>query len=149
MEAILVSVLAPCLPYLLTIGGKLADKASDAIGSKVWECGQALWDRLSPSLGEREAAEEAARDVAASPDDELARGALQLQLRKILQNDESLREQVSAILDHAKDAGVVATDGGVVISGGVRADRGGIAAGRDINPGGNINTGFDTRRRKE
>jgi hypothetical protein len=134
MEALLVSLLAPCLPYLLQAGKGLADKASEAIGAKVWESGQALWERLAARVGERPAAAEAVADVAADPDDEPARGALQLQLRKILESDSALRAQVEAILSHAHQQGVV-------IHGDVRADRGGIAAGRDVNAG-TINAGY-------
>jgi hypothetical protein len=134
MEALLVSLLAPCLPYLLRVGGQVADRATETVGAKVWEYGQAVWSRLRPRLEERPAASEAAADVAENPDDELARGALQLQLRKILAGDEALRARLEALLDDARGDGVV-------IYGDVRADHGGIAAGRDVRAGGDINTG--------
>jgi hypothetical protein len=76
---------------------------------------------------------------AARADDELARGALQLQLRKLLAEDAALADDVSRLLEQGKQAGVMADNGAVMI---VHADHGGVAAGGNItvNEGG-INTG--------
>lgn len=142
METILTTFLAPFLPYLLKQGEQAADAAIDKLGAKAWERARALWGRLRPKVDEKEAAREAAEDVAAAPDDELARGALQLQLRKLLAADPELAAALGELLDDARRSGVMADNGAVVISGGVTADRGGVAAGRDINAGaGGIHTG--------
>ena len=142
MEAILATFLAPFLPFLLKQGEEAADAAIDKLGAKAWERARALWGRLRPKVDEKESAREAAEDVAAAPDDELALGALQLQLRKLLAGDPDLATALKVMLDDARRDGVMADNGAVVISGGVNADRGGVAAGRDINAGpGGIRTG--------
>ena len=142
MEAMLTMFLAPFLPYLLKQGEAAADAAIDHLGAAAWQRAQALWGRLRGKVDAKESAREAAADVAAAPDDELARGAFQLQLRKLLAEDEDLAKALAELLDEGRRAGVMAADGGVVIGGGVTADRGGVAAGRDVSGGqGGIHTG--------
>jgi hypothetical protein len=142
VEIILTTFLARFLPYLLKHGEEAADAAIDTLGAKAWERARAIWGRLRPKVDEKEAAREAAEDVAAAPDDELARGAFQLQLRKLLAGDPELTAALGEMLEEARRSGVMADNGAVVISGGVNADRGGVAAGRDINAGaGGIHTG--------
>jgi hypothetical protein len=140
MEQILTTFLAPFLPFLLKKGEEAADAAIDKLGAKAWDRARALWGRLRPKVDEKEAAREAVEDVAAAPDDELALGALQLQLRKLLAGDAELAAAVGEMLDDARRSGVMADNGAIVISGGVHADRGGVAAGRDVNAG-EIRTG--------
>ena len=142
MEAILTTFLAPFLPYLLKQGERAGEAAVDHLGAAAWRQAQALWKRLRPKGEDKEAAKEAAEDVAAAPDDELARSALQLQLRKLLADDPDLAAALQELLDDGRRTGVMADNGAVVIGGSVIADRGGVAAGRDINAGaGGIHTG--------
>jgi hypothetical protein len=72
-------------------------------------------------------ARESAADLAASPDDPRARGALELQLEKILREDTGLAGELAALLEDARRRGLA---GDVVFHGPVRADRGGVVAGR-------------------
>jgi len=139
MEAILAGLLAPFLSSLLVIGKDAGTQAAEALGSEAGQLASRIWERLSGKVESKPAAKEAAEDVAAQPDDELARSALQLQIRKILQEDEELQQQLAGILEEGKRAGVVADRGGVVIQGGIHATDRGVAAGRDIT--GNIRTG--------
>jgi len=64
--------------------------------------------------------------VAADPEDKLARGALELQLRKLLERERELRAELEQMMRDAERAGVVATKGGVAIGGDVRAAGGSI-----------------------
>jgi hypothetical protein len=87
---------------------------------------------------EKEAAREATEDVATAPDDELARSALQLQLRKLVADDPDLAAELAEMLEDGRRAGIMADNGAVVVV----ADRGSVAAGGDINVGqGGIHTG--------
>lgn len=139
MEAIIAGLLAPFLSSLLVIGKEAGTQAAEALGSEAGQIASRIWERLGGRVESKPAAKEAAEDVAAQPDDELARSALQLQIRKILQDDTELQQELAAILEEGQRAGVVADRGGVVIQGGVNATQGGVAAGRDIK--GNIRTG--------
>ena len=131
MEAILTTFLAPFLPYLLKQGERAGEAAVDHLGAAAWRQAQALWKRLRPTVEDKEAAKEAAEDV-----------ALQLQLRKLLADDPDLAAALQELLDDGRRTGVMADNGAVVIGGSVVADRGGVAAGRDINAGaGGIHTG--------
>jgi hypothetical protein len=139
MEAIIVGLLAPFLSSLLVIGKEAGTQAAEALGSEAGQFASRIWERLSGKVESKPAAKEAVEDVATQPDDELARSALQLQIRKILQEDTELQQQLATILEEGQRAGIVADRGGVVIQGGVNATDGGVAAGRDIS--GNIRTG--------
>ena len=138
MEAILTTFLAPFLPFLIRQGEQAAEAAIDRFGAAAWKRAQKLWARLRPKVEEKEAAREAADDVAAAPDDELARAALQLQLRKLVGDDPDLGRELAEMLEENRRAGIMADNGAVVVV----ADRGGVAAGGDINVGhGGIHTG--------
>ena len=138
MEAILTTFLAPFLPYLLKKGEQAADAAIERFGQAAWKRAQALWAKLRPKVEDKEAAREATEDVAAAPDDELARSALQLQLRKLVADDPDLAAELAELLEDGRRAGIMADNGAVVVV----ADRGGVAAGGDINVGqGGIHTG--------
>jgi hypothetical protein len=94
--------LSPFLPTLLRLGGKAVDKATESAAGKFGEAAfakaQAIWGKLSP----KEAAKEAAIDVANSPDDEDSLAALRVQLKKLLEQDEELMKAIAQIL--AEDA---------------------------------------------
>jgi hypothetical protein len=143
MEAVLTTFLAPFLPYLVRKGEAVADKAIETLGGAAWERAQALWGKLRPRIEEKEAAREVADAVAANPDDEAARGALQFQLRTLLKDDPILMGELDRMLQEAQQAGVMADNGAVIIHGDVKADRGSVAAGRDVQGGvGGIRTGW-------
>lgn len=138
MEAILTTFLAPFLPYLLKQGEEAAQAAIGRFGAAAWKRAQKLWERLRPRLQDKEAARESAEDVAAAPDDELARASLQLQLRKLIGDDPDLARELAEMLEENRRDGIMADNGAVVVV----ADRGGVAAGGDINVGqGGIHTG--------
>ncbi len=94
----IVPFLAPFLPYLLKAGEKAAEEAGRKLGAAAWEQAQALWARLRPKVEARPAAQEAVADVAAHPQDEDALAALRLQLRKLLEEDPALREEVARLM---------------------------------------------------
>lgn len=128
--AALTAFLAPALPYLLDAGERTARAAAEALGEGAWRVAQDLWGRLRGAVDGREAAREAAEDVAAQPDDEDARVALKRQLEKLLAADDRLAAEVEARFATAQQQGVVS----VVV--GTR----GVGSGGDIT-GSTIITG--------
>ncbi|WP_236145252.1 hypothetical protein [Nostoc sp. CMAA1605] len=68
----------------------------------VWNKAKAIWAKLQPKVEAKEAAKEAATDVAQSPEDEALRTCLQVQLKKILDADQSLAEEIAKILQETK-----------------------------------------------
>ncbi|WP_334882570.1 hypothetical protein [Nostoc sp.] len=64
--ALLVKVLAPCLPFLLKVGNKAVEGASQKVGEDVWNKAKAIWAKLHPKVE----AKEAATDVAQKPEDD-------------------------------------------------------------------------------
>ncbi len=91
--ALLVKILAPCLPFLMGLGQKAVEKGAEKLGEKGAEGmlpqARKIWEKLHPKVEVKAAAKEAAEDVAKSPDDADAVAALRRQLKKILEAPEN------------------------------------------------------------
>jgi hypothetical protein len=100
--ATLIAFLSPFLPFLLKLGGKAAEKATETAAGKFgeasWTKAQAVWEKLGPKVEGKESATEAAVDVANAPEDEDLRVALKVQLKKMLDQDEALANAIAQIL---------------------------------------------------
>ena len=96
----LAAYLQPFLPYLLKAGEKALEEAAKKFGAVAVEKAQALWGRLRG----QEKIVEAAQDVAALPDDQDTQAALRLQIKKLLQSDESLRQELSGLWQETRQA---------------------------------------------
>ncbi|MEH2173130.1 hypothetical protein [Nostoc sp.] len=48
--ALLVKFLAPCLPFLLNVGKKVVEGASQKVGEDVWNKAKAIWTKLYPKV---------------------------------------------------------------------------------------------------
>src|SRR5829696_1658646 len=90
----LVITLAPALPYLVSGGTELVKKAGETLKEEGLELAKKLWARLRPKVEEKPAAIEAVQDVAKAPEDDDAKGALRLQIRKLLEEDASLASEL-------------------------------------------------------
>lgn len=95
--ALIVKFLAPCLPFLLNVGNKAVEGASQKVGEDVWNKAKAIWAKLHPKVEAKEAAKEAATDVAQKPEDEDLQTSLRVQLKKILEADTALAEEIAKI----------------------------------------------------
>jgi hypothetical protein len=100
--ATLTAFISPFLPYLLKLGGKAAEKATESAAGKFgeasWSKAQAVWEKLSPKVEAKEAAKEAAIDVANTPEDDDLLVALRVQIKKLLEHDEALMDVIAHIL---------------------------------------------------
>ena len=96
--ALLVKVLAPCLPFLIKVGNKAVEGASQKVGEDVWNKAKAIWAKLDPKVEAKAAAQEAAADVAKNPEDEDLQASLRVQLKKILETDTALAAEINRIL---------------------------------------------------
>ena len=108
--------MAPALPFLLATGKTLRDKAIEKIGQNFGEegfkFGKSLWEKLGAKVEAQPAALEAAKDLAAQPEDADNQAAFRKELKKILSGDESLAAEIKQILDEAKAAGVTVVQSG-------------------------------------
>lgn len=86
----IVKFLAPCLPFLMNVGNQVAEGASQKVGEDGWNKAKAIWAKLLPKMEAKEAAIEAATDVAENPEDEDLQASLRVQLKKILEADTAL-----------------------------------------------------------
>jgi valyl-tRNA synthetase len=92
--ALLVKLLAPCLPFLTGLGQKAAEKGAEKLGEQgvVEFLPQAkkIWGKLYPKVQAKGAAQEAAEAVAKDVDNVDAVKALRKQLKEILEAPENL-----------------------------------------------------------
>jgi hypothetical protein len=107
----LVTLLIPFLPYLVK-GDEVAEEAESKFGAAAWERAKTLWGKLHPKVAAKAAAQEAVQDAAAAPDNEDAKAALRVQLKKLLADDPGLAEEIARQLSGAQAAGVVVTASG-------------------------------------
>jgi hypothetical protein len=98
----LTAFITPFLPFLLKLGGKAAEKATETaagkFGEAAWNKAQAVWGKLSPKVYAKESAKEAAVDVANAPEDADFQVVLKIQLKKLLDQDEALANAIAQIL---------------------------------------------------
>jgi hypothetical protein len=106
------TALVPLLPYLLKAGEKAAEETGKAVAGQSWEWAKSLWTKLKPKVETRPAALEAAQDASQAPEDPDAQAAFRQQLKKLLNEDQSLAEEVSRWLEQGKAAGVTVTAAG-------------------------------------
>jgi hypothetical protein len=110
--ATLTAFLSPFLPALLRLSGKAVDKATESAAGKFGEAAfakaQAIWGKLSPKVEAKEAAKEAAIDVANDPSDR-AKLVLEVQLEKLLKQDEELMKAIAQILEEDAPEGTSGT----------------------------------------
>ena len=100
--AFLVSILAPCLPFLLKLGNKAAEKVGEKVGEKSVETAEKFWTKLSPKVEAKEAAKEAAEDLAKDPENPALKTVLQVQLEKILNQNPDLAQEIAQLLEAAQ-----------------------------------------------
>jgi hypothetical protein len=131
--AALTAFLAPFLGRFLKPVGDAAGDVAEKLGDSAVEQAKALWARLQGKVAAKPSAQEAAEDVAKAPDDPDAQAALRLQLKKILDEDRELANEIREIWDRAKDDPEVRT----IVSASVEPS---IGIGRDAM-GSYISTG--------
>lgn len=100
--ALLVKLLAPCLPFFLKLGNKATEAAAEKVGKQSAEKAGQIWQRLWPKVKAKEAAKEAAEDVAQDLEDADSAAALRRQLKKLLESDAALAAEVEALLKAAE-----------------------------------------------
>jgi hypothetical protein len=120
----LTAFLAPLLPALLNIGGRVAQETVDAAGDEAVGFARRLWEKLRGKVEAKPAAEEAVKDVAENPQDEDLQTVLRVQLKKLLDEDPDLAAELSQLWDEGKATGAVTIT--VTASG-----AGSVAVGRD------------------
>lgn len=124
-------LLAPALPILVKVG----DGAFSKIGSDISDKAKTLWVKLGPRLQAKASAQDAIAEVVNNPNDEDAKAALRLQIKKLLSEDAEFAAEISkAFSTNPKaSATVVQQDGGIYVGG--NASFGGDVAGRDLKKG--------------
>jgi predicted NACHT family NTPase len=98
----LTAFLAPALPFLVKGGEKLAEMSAEKIGGAAPELIKEVWERLRGAIDNKPAAKEAVHDLATLPDDADFQAALRVQLKKILQADHELAQQLAGLMQQSE-----------------------------------------------
>jgi hypothetical protein len=128
-----VTLLIPFLKGLLSSGEEAAEQLGEEAGRKGRDFARTLWGKLRGKVEERPAAREAVDDVAARPDDQRARTALEWQVQKLLEEDAGLAGDVQKVLQNAEAANVITVT--VTASGDRSIAVGGNVSGSDFRTG--------------
>jgi hypothetical protein len=127
LSLLVTQVLSPAMPYLLGVAKEAGDEIGRQAGGAMLARAEALWAKLRGPVEAKEAAREAALDLAADPDRSDARQVLKWQLEKLLRADPALVDELRSLL---AELGVgERTRIGFVISGGNFAVGGDMFAG--------------------
>ena len=137
------ALLTPALPYLVKGGEKLAEMTAEKLGGVAPELIKRIWERLRGAIDKKPAAKDVVEDLSETPDDEELQVALRGQLRKILEADQGLTEQIAELLDEAKQQMNYHAElhgDGAIAQGehAVAAGKGGVAVGGNVHGGINI-----------
>jgi endonuclease/exonuclease/phosphatase family metal-dependent hydrolase len=97
----IVALIAPHAGILAGADGKVATAPSAP-----YEAAAAIWAKIKPKMKGRQSIKEAISDLAEDPMDEDARAALRLQLKKLLQHDETLSGEIETLWDDACTRGL-------------------------------------------
>jgi hypothetical protein len=116
----LTAFLAPFMPYLMKGVQDLGEEAARALSADAWKYAKAIWGKLRPKIAEQDGAQAAASVVAEHPNDDRARGALELQLESLLKSDPELAEAVEREWTEGRAANaIVVGERGVAVTGAV------------------------------
>lgn len=102
--ALLMSLLSPCLPFLIKLGDKAAESAGSKIGPDVWEMSKKIWDKLHPKLVAKEDAKIAAEQLAAKPESEARKAVFQEELEALLKENPDLTAAIAQIMQESTSA---------------------------------------------
>ncbi len=94
----LTAFLSPILPFLIKGGEEAAKEAGKKFGIDAWEKAKGVWGKLYPKIEAKEAAKEAVEDLAVAPEDQDLQTALRVQLKKILEKDQTLATKIAQLM---------------------------------------------------
>lgn len=151
LAASLTAALAPALPYLLKGGEKMIEGAIQKIGADAWDKAKGIWQHLSPGVEQKPAALEAAQDVGKSPENAKFQTVLEVQIEKILDQDEDLAAELKRLLEQtgqsvSYNAEVHGSGASAQGPGAVAAGKGGIAIGGDVQGGVSVSSQADSKK---
>lgn len=111
--ALFTAFLSPFIPHLLKLGGqatgKVTDVLSEKFGEAAWTKAQKVWNRLHPSVEEREELKVATTQVAAKPDSTARQAVLQEELELLLKDDPVLAAVITKIMEEDAPDGTSGT----------------------------------------
>ena len=128
----LTTVLRPFIRGFRSKGEDLLEDAGRRTAESAHDLAKRIWEKLAPKMDESPATLEAADELAIAPADDDAAAVFRVQLRKLLERDPDLAQELTHLVNEARRGGIV---GDVEIHGDVKASGHGVAVGRDLHGG--------------
>ena len=114
----------------------LNSERTTQVGADGWDKMKQIWDRLRPKVEAKPAALEDLQDVTDFPQDEDMQTVMRVQLKKLLDSDASLAEDLEKLFLEVNYRAEVHGSGAIAQGeGAVAAGEGGIAVGGDVHGG--------------
>ncbi len=108
-------------PYIAKAGKVVLEDVSEQLPDVAGK----LWDKISDKMHDKDAA----KDLVSQADDKDNQEAFAIQLRKLLKDDPSFAEELSALVEQAqkeaisiRGSGAVATGGSIAVNGNVQGN---------------------------
>ncbi len=110
------------------MGASAAEEAAKKIGSDGWEVAKLLWNKLKPAIEANTSSKGALVDALENPDDPDFQAALRIAIRKVVEADQGLCNELAAMLaDPKQQAGIIQAHQYVSGNYNATADRGSAA----------------------
>ena len=98
------ALLTPLLPILIKMGEKSAEEIGKKAGESAWNFAKKIWLRLTPKIDANASAKEAISDLVKNPKDNDYFVAFKVQIRKILESDPSLAQELYSQINNINNA---------------------------------------------
>lgn len=139
--ALLAAFLTPFLPFLVKMAETSAETVAEKFSEDAWSKAKAVWTKLHPNVEKKPAMQEAVTDLAIAPDDEDLQAVFRVQLKKLLEQDPQLAEDVTQILQNGGSQPLPSTQITQKVTGNQNQVIGQISSGQVIsNFGGSAST---------
>ena len=107
LAALLASFLSPFVPHLLKLGHPIAEGAGKELGKKLgagtWDKAQKIWGKVFPKVKDKPLAKGAIEALAEDAQDEDAGDTLAKQLKKLLDSDPDLAQDLEKLVTEDKE----------------------------------------------
>jgi hypothetical protein len=95
--------LGPFLPYLIKMGEKAAEDVSSKFTAGAWDKAKTLWGKLQPKVAAKPIVQAAVEDVAKSPEDQDSQTVLEIQMKKMLNEDQEFAKEIFRLMQEEKE----------------------------------------------
>jgi hypothetical protein len=95
--------ISPFLPYLVKMGEKAAEDVGSRFTAGAWDKAKTVWGKLQPKVVAKPILQVAIEDLAKSPDDKDSQTVLEIQMKKMLNEDQEFAKEIFRLMQEEKE----------------------------------------------